>query len=61
MVTSMRKMLVATSIDEDDLRTKEFAGYRGSGNIASMILMANRYFSEVSEMPANKPNTRILV
>jgi ferredoxin-NADP reductase len=27
MVTAMRKMLVASSIDEDDIRTEEFAGY----------------------------------
>jgi ferredoxin-NADP reductase len=27
MVTGMRKMLVASSIDEDDIRTEEFAGY----------------------------------
>lgn len=27
MVTGMRKMLVASSIDEDDIRTDEFAGY----------------------------------
>jgi ferredoxin-NADP reductase len=27
MVTSMRKMLVASSVDEDDIRTEEFAGY----------------------------------
>jgi ferredoxin-NADP reductase len=27
MVTDMRKMLVASSIDEDDIRTEEFAGY----------------------------------
>lgn len=27
MVTAMRKMLVTSSIDEDDIRTEEFAGY----------------------------------
>ena len=27
MVTSMRKMLVASSVDEDDIRTDEFSGY----------------------------------
>jgi ferredoxin-NADP reductase len=27
MVTDMRRMLVASSIDEDDIRTEEFAGY----------------------------------
>lgn len=27
MVTDMRKMLVASGIDEDDIRTEEFAGY----------------------------------
>ena len=27
MVTDMRKMLVASSIDEDDIRTEEFSGY----------------------------------
>jgi ferredoxin-NADP reductase len=27
MVTDMRKMLVASRIDEDDIRTEEFAGY----------------------------------
>jgi ferredoxin-NADP reductase len=27
MVTGMRKMLVASGIDEDDIRTEEFAGY----------------------------------
>jgi ferredoxin-NADP reductase len=27
MVTDMRKMLLASSIDEDDIRTEEFAGY----------------------------------
>ncbi len=27
MVTGMRKMLIASSIDEDDIRTDEFAGY----------------------------------
>lgn len=27
MVTEMRKMLVASSVDEDDIRTDEFAGY----------------------------------
>jgi NAD(P)H-flavin reductase len=27
MVTDMRKMLVTSSVDEDDIRTEEFAGY----------------------------------
>jgi Na+-transporting NADH:ubiquinone oxidoreductase subunit NqrF len=27
MVTDMRKMLVTSSVDEDDVRTEEFAGY----------------------------------
>ena len=27
MVTSMRKMLIASSVDEDDIRTDEFSGY----------------------------------
>jgi ferredoxin-NADP reductase len=27
MVTAMRKVLVASSVDEDDIRTEEFAGY----------------------------------
>jgi len=27
MVTGMRKMLVRSSIDEDDIRTEKFAGY----------------------------------
>src|SRR5262249_27355722 len=27
MVTSMRQMLVAAGVDEDDIRTEEFAGY----------------------------------
>jgi ferredoxin-NADP reductase len=27
MVTRMRKMLMASGVDEDDIRTEEFAGY----------------------------------
>jgi ferredoxin-NADP reductase len=27
MVSGMRKMLVASGVDEDDIRTEEFAGY----------------------------------
>ena len=27
MVTPMRKMLVASGVDEDDIRTEEFSGY----------------------------------
>jgi NAD(P)H-flavin reductase len=27
MVSGMRKMLVASGVDEDDIRTDEFAGY----------------------------------
>jgi ferredoxin-NADP reductase len=27
MVSEMRKMLVASGVDEDDIRTEEFAGY----------------------------------
>jgi ferredoxin-NADP reductase len=27
MVTAMREMLIAAGVDEDDLRTEEFAGY----------------------------------
>ena len=27
MVRGMRKMLVAAGVDEDDIRTEEFAGY----------------------------------
>jgi ferredoxin-NADP reductase len=27
MVTAMRKMLVASGVDEDDIRTEEFSGY----------------------------------
>ena len=27
MVTGMRKMLVGTGVDEDDIRTEEFGGY----------------------------------
>jgi Na+-transporting NADH:ubiquinone oxidoreductase subunit NqrF len=27
MVSGLRKMLVASGVDEDDIRTEEFAGY----------------------------------
>jgi ferredoxin-NADP reductase len=27
MVAAMRKMLLETKVDEDDIRTEEFAGY----------------------------------
>jgi ferredoxin-NADP reductase len=27
MVAAMRKMLVASGVDEDDIRTEEFSGY----------------------------------
>ena len=63
MVTGMRKMLVRSSIDEDDIRTEKFAGYRSPTTLRNVgrLEMGNYTLSRLVTMLANKPKTKILV
>src|SRR5712692_3691073 len=62
MVTGMRKILLGAGIDEDDIRTEEFAGYEACRPVVGWLWVEQEgEIFEVSSMLANKPKTKILV
>jgi len=61
--TDLLQMLVRSSIDEDDIRTEKFAGYRSPTTLRNVgrLEMGNYTLSRLVTMLANKPKTKILV